>query len=94
MSERRTCTHSADVTRRLSRIEGQIKGVKEMVGDGRQCEELLTQLSAVSSAVTQVARLILTEHLEHCIARGFATDDQEGVLQSLEQGVDQFAKLK
>ena len=94
MSEHHSCTHSADVTRRLSRIEGQIKGVKEMVADGRQCEELLTQLSAVSSAVTQVARVILTEHLEHCIGEGFETGDQEAVLESLEQAVDQFAKLK
>ncbi len=89
-----TCTHSIDVTRRLSRIEGQIKGIKEMVDAGRHCEELLTQLSAVSGAVTQVARVILTEHLEHCIAEGFASGDQETVLESLEQAVDQFAKLK
>ena len=94
MSERHTCAHSADVTRRLSRIEGQIKGVREMVADGRQCEELLMQLSPVSAAVTQAARLILTEHLEHCIAHGFAVGDQEGVLESLEQAVDQFARLK
>lgn len=94
MAAKHTCAHSADVTRRLSRIGGQIKGIKEMVDEGRQCEELLTQLSAVSSAVTQVARVILTEHLEHCIAEGFAAGDEEGVLESLEQAVDQFAKLK
>ena len=94
MAERHTCAHSADVMRRLSRIEGQFKGIKEMVSDGRHCEELLTQLSAVSSAVTQVARVILTEHLEHCIAEGFANNDEEGVLQSLEQAVDLFSKLK
>ncbi len=89
-----SCAHSEDVTRRLARIEGQVKGVREMVAEGRSCGELLTQLSAVSAAVTQAAKVILTEHLQHCVAEGFETGDQQAVLQDLQQAVDQFSRLK
>lgn len=85
------CTHSADVTRRLARINGQVNGIREMVNEGRSCEELLTQLSSVSSAVTQVAKLVLTEHLEHVVQNG---GDTAETLEQLKKAIDQFAKLK
>ncbi len=85
------CTHSADVTRRLARISGQLNGIRSMVDEGRSCNELLTQLSSVSSAVTQVAKLILTEHLEHVVIHG---GDTEETLAELKSALDQFAKLK
>ncbi len=85
------CTHSPDVTRRLARINGQLNGIREMVHEGRSCEELLTQLSSVSSAVTQVAKLVLTEHLEHVVQSG---GDTEETLEQLKKAIDQFAKLK
>ena len=85
------CTHSADVTRRLARISGQVNGIRAMVNEGRSCSELLTQLSSVSSAVTQVAKLVLTEHLEHIVMH---EDDTEETLRQLKAAIDQFAKLK
>lgn len=88
------CTHSAGVDRRLARIEGQIKGVREMVHEGRSCEELLMQLSAISSAVTQTARVILTEHLTHSIHDGIKEGSSEQTIQDLTRAIDQFAKLK
>ncbi|MDO5601670.1 MAG: metal-sensing transcriptional repressor [Oscillospiraceae bacterium] len=89
-----SCSHSAEVDRRLARIEGQVKGVREMVAQGRQCEELLTQLSAVSSAVTQTARVILTEHLTHTVAHGIEEGSSEQTIEDLKRAIDQFAKLK
>ena len=84
------CDHSAAVTRRLARISGQVRGIQAMVDEGRPCEELLTQLSSVSSAVTKVAKLILTEHLTHCVLAG----SDEATLAEVEEAIDQFAKLK
>ena len=84
------CKHSADVNRRLARISGQVKGIQEMVKEGRPCDELLIQLSSVSSAVTQVAKLILTEHLTHCVL----SDCEQDTLARLEEAIDQFARLK
>lgn len=85
------CKHSANVTRRLARISGQVNGIREMVESGRPCGDLLTQLSSVSSAVTQVAKIILTEHLEHCVLSSEGTDE---TLVELKAAIDQFAKLK
>ena len=51
----------------------------------------MTQLSSVNSAITQVAKLILTEHLEHCVRSGEDTDE---VISQLQIAIDQFAKLK
>lgn len=85
------CKHSADVTRRLARISGQVSGIRAMVQEGRPCSDLLVQLSSVSSAVTQVAKIILTEHLEHCVMNSESTDE---TMQQLKEAIDQFAKLK
>lgn len=85
------CKHSTSVTHRLARISGQINGIRDMVEEGRPCDELLTQLSSVNSAITQVAKLILTEHLEHCVLHG---GDQETVVKELQTAINQFAKLK
>lgn len=85
------CSHSPDVTRRLARISGQLNGIREMVNEGRSCGDLLTQLSSVNSAITQVAKLILTEHLEHVVKH---EDNTEETLNQLKIAIDQFAKLK
>ena len=56
------CKHSSGVTQRLARIAGQVNGIRDMVEEGRPCDDLLVQLSSASSALTQVARLIMAEH--------------------------------
>lgn len=86
--------NTSAVTRRLARIEGQVRGINEMVQAGRECEDIMVQLSSVNSAVTQVARLILTEHLEHCVVRGIKSGDEAGTVASLKKVVEQFAKMK
>ncbi len=85
------CKHSTNITNRLARITGQLNGIREMVEEGRPCGDLLTQLSSVNSAITQVAKLILTEHLEHCVLSGC---EKEALLGELQTAIDQFAKLK
>ncbi|MEG0178833.1 MAG: metal-sensitive transcriptional regulator [Oscillospiraceae bacterium] len=86
--------NSTDVTRRLSRIEGQVRGINEMVRSGRECEDIMVQLSSVNSAITQVAKIILTEHLEHCVVKGIKSGDEDGTVASLKKVVSQFAKMK
>ena len=54
------CKHSSGVTQRLARIAGQVNGIRDMVEEGRPCDDLLVQLSSASSALTQVARLIMS----------------------------------
>jgi DNA-binding FrmR family transcriptional regulator len=60
--------HSKAVQTRLSRIEGQVRGIKQMVADERYCIDVLTQVNAVKAALDKVALLLLDDHVEHCIA--------------------------
>ena len=51
---------------RLSRIEGQVRGLRKMIDEDRYCIDVLTQVSAVQSALESVALLLLRDHTEHC----------------------------
>lgn len=58
-----------DLVRRLSRIEGQIRGIKRMIQDGRDCRDLVTQFAAVSRALEQAALNYVTSELVWCVER-------------------------
>lgn len=57
-----------DVTRRLNRAIGQLNGVKAMIDDNRYCGDVLVQLSAASSAIQSIERIVLENHLKTCVA--------------------------
>ena len=88
------CKHSSGVTQRLARIAGQVNGIRDMVEEGRPCDGLLVQLSSASSALTHVARLIMAEHLEHCVLAGFETGDRGTTVENLKKALAQFSKMK
>ena len=56
------------IEKRLSRIAGQVAGVQKMVAEGRYCIDILTQVSAIRSALDAVAVQVLVEHVDHCLA--------------------------
>lgn len=88
------CKHTSDVTKRLSRIAGQVNGIKDMVENNRECEDILMQLSSISGAISQVARIIMTEHLEHCVVSGIKSGDEDATIANLKKAVEQFSKMK
>ena len=57
----------AKLLNRLSRIEGQVRGISKMVAEGRYCVDVLTQLQAVRAALSRVETTMLQDHLGHCI---------------------------
>lgn len=61
-----------DLLRRLRRIEGQVRGLQQMVEDGRYCIDVLTQISAATKALQSVAMGLLDDHLRHCVAEAVA----------------------
>ena len=66
------------IVNRLSRIEGHIRSIKTMVQEGRDCSDVLIQLSAVRSAVDKVGRVVLEDHLESCLFHeGVLPEDSE-----------------
>ena len=83
-----THTQTKAVINRLSRAIGHLESVKRMVEDGRDCTEVLVQLAAVRSALNSTAKVILKDHLEHCInSAGEGDLDQ---LQALNEAIDKF----
>ena len=57
----------ADVTRRLRRIEGQVRGLQQMLADGRECREIVTQLTAANKALEQAGFVIVAAGLTWCL---------------------------
>ena len=64
------------LVKRLHRIEGQVRGVEKMVTEDRYCIDILTQISAVSTALDSLAFQILDEHVKHCVAGALASGDE------------------
>lgn len=63
--------------KRLRRVEGQVRGIAKMIDDDKYCIDILTQISAVNSAMRAVALSLLDEHLAHCVARAAAQGGDE-----------------
>ena len=78
------------ILNRLSRIEGHIRGIKTMLGEGRPCPEILIQIAAVRGALDRVARIILDEHLSECIARAAQEGNIEMEIEELKAALDRF----
>jgi len=79
------------VLNRLSRVIGHLESIKRMVEEGRDCTEVLIQLSAVKSAVNNTGREILKSHLNHCIVDAVKHDDMQR-LEELNDAIDRFVK--
>ncbi|MAK82036.1 metal-sensitive transcriptional regulator [Phenylobacterium sp.] len=65
------------LTNRLSRIEGQVRGVARMVEDDRYCIDILTQVQAARAALARVETELLKDHLDHCIEGAIVSGDAE-----------------
>lgn len=66
-----------DILKRLSRIEGQIRGIARMVEEDRYCVDVLNQVSAARAALSSVALLLLETHVRRCVVRGIKDGDEE-----------------
>ena len=86
-----THTQTNAVLNRMSRLIGHLESIKHMIESGRDCSEVLIQLSAVDSALKGVSRIILKDHMEHCIVDAVRENDTEA-LKALDKAIDQFLK--
>lgn len=80
--------------RRLSRIEGQVRGIHAMVQDDRYCADILVQVSAVQEALRGVALELLRNHLQHCAAHALkgSPDDSAKMIEELVELTRKFAR--
>ena len=81
-------TQTKTVLNRLARAIGHLEYVKRMVEEGKDCTEVLIQLAAVRSALNNTAKIILKDHIEHCILE--ADGGNEERLQELNEAIDKF----
>lgn len=88
-------THSHTQTRavvnRLARAIGHLERVKAMVEEGRDCSEVLIQLAAVRSAINNTGKVILKDHLEHCVVDAVKCQDMAAI-EELNRAIEQFVK--
>ncbi|MGC4019296.1 MAG: metal-sensing transcriptional repressor [Muricomes sp.] len=90
-----THTHSHTQTKavlnRISRVTGHMQSVKKMVEEGRDCSEILIQLSAIRSAINGIGRIILQDHIDHCVVDAVESGDRK-VLEDLNNAIEKFLK--
>ena len=79
------------VLNRLSRAIGHLESVRKMVESGRDCSEVLIQIAAVRSAINNIGKVILQDHIQHCIVDAVEHDDEQA-LDALCQAIDKFVK--
>ena len=79
-----TTTHTETLSR-LSRIEGQIKGVKRMIEEGEYCIDIITQIQAARSALQSASKIILEKHLRHCVSDALKAKDETVIDEKLKE---------
>lgn len=79
------------VLNRLSRAIGHLQSVKRMVEEGRDCSEVLVQIAAVRSAIDNTGKVILQDHLKHCIMDAAREGDMQAI-DDLCKAIDQYMK--
>ena len=83
--------------KRLHRIEGQVRGIEKMVDEDRYCIDIITQISAITTALEAVAFKILDDHVNHSVAGALASGDEEVAAEKsreLLDAVHRFARVR
>ncbi len=77
---------------RLSRIEGQVRGIKKMLAGHQSCDEILIQLAALRHAVNATARELLEGHMETCVLESMRSGDDDAAFHSLKTALSQYMR--
>lgn len=86
-----THTQTKNVINRLSRIIGHAEGIKKMYEEGKDCSDIIIQISAVKSALNNVGKIILKDHIDHCIIDAIENGD-ESAIENLHHAIDKMMK--
>ncbi len=78
------------VINRLSRVEGHIRSIKTMLEEGRDCAEILIQISAVQAAINRAGKAILEDHLESCLFHQGISPDESDIWLSVKDVFDAY----
>jgi len=87
--EQHTHEQTKAVLNRMSRAIGHMNAVKKMIEDGRDCSDVLIQLSAIRSEITGVSKVILKDHIDHCVVDTVKEND-ENAIEHLKGAIDKL----
>jgi DNA-binding FrmR family transcriptional regulator len=79
-----------DIAKRLARVAGHANSLKRLWEEGRECDDMLTQIAAVRAALDQVGKVILEHHIEHCVTRAVKHGEAEEAIRDLKDALDRF----
>ncbi|MGR3436101.1 MAG: metal-sensitive transcriptional regulator [Shimia sp.] len=80
--------------RRLSRLEGQVRGIARMVEEDRYCVDVLTQIAAVRAALKAVEKMVIDDHAAHCIEEAVASGDVDAQREKFTELLDLLDKAR
>lgn len=83
-------TKTKQITNRLARLEGHVRAIRNMVSEGRPCPEVLIQVAAARAALDQAARVLLEDHLEHCVIEAHNRGNVTSAVRELKDALDRF----
>jgi DNA-binding FrmR family transcriptional regulator len=84
----------SNAMKRLSRIEGQVRGLARMVEDDRYCIDIITQMAAVRAALDRVEEEILKDHVAHCVEHAISSGDKKDQRKKVAELMDVLSRAK
>lgn len=87
------CMDVDAVTKRLKRIEGQVRGIIKMIEDDKSCEDILIQIGSAKSALHKTGQVILEGHLHHCVLNGLREGREDETIKKLSSALEQFSRI-
>jgi DNA-binding FrmR family transcriptional regulator len=87
------CIDVEAVKKRLKRIEGQVRGLVNMIEDDKSCEDILIQIGSVKSALHKTGQVILEGHLHHCVLDGIRDGKADETIKKLYSALEQFSRI-
>lgn len=85
---------NSDIIKRLNRVEGQIKGIKNMIGNEKYCcSDILTQVAAARSAINKVGLIILDKHSKDCISNIVESNDKQKIIDEMMNTLQRFVRF-
>ena len=83
-----------DCLSRLSRIEGQVRGISRMIEEERYCIDILTQLRAIKAALGKVEAEVLKDHADHCVTDAIQSGDKAEQTQKVNELIDLIGRYR
>lgn len=85
-------TQTRRVVARLARAEGHMRAIRRMVDEGRPCADVLVQMAAVRAALDRAAKMLLADHMEHCLLDSARGGSPRKALAELQMALERFIR--